>query len=58
MIAEWLERRRDRGVGWGRCQAHLGYGFGLAITCGRWTKLFDGTHWHCRNHPPEDAHAL
>jgi hypothetical protein len=49
----WLERRRDREVGWGRCQAHLGYGFGLPITCGRWTKLFSGTYWHCHVHPPK-----
>jgi hypothetical protein len=36
-----------------RCEAFLGYGFGLPIVCGRKTELFDGTHWYCKNHPPK-----
>jgi hypothetical protein len=54
---DWLERRRDKGVGWGQCEARLGYGFGMKIVCGTWTKMFSGTYWYCERHHPSGCQA-
>ena len=37
----------------GECEARLGYGHGMMITCGKKTNHNSGTFWYCSQHPPK-----
>lgn len=57
LVFSW--RRMTRDVGYdpsqphGKCEARLGYGHGMLITCGKKTNHFSGAFWYCSNHPPK-----
>jgi hypothetical protein len=37
----------------GECEAVVGYGFGMRVTCGKKTNHHSGKYWFCGQHPPK-----
>ncbi len=48
------DKHYDPSLPHGMCEAKLGYGHGMLITCGRKTNHFSGQYWYCSDHPPKE----
>jgi hypothetical protein len=47
------DKSYDSSLPHGKCEARLGYGHGMIVTCGRKTNHFSGQYWYCSQHPPK-----